>query len=357
MRIGALRLRRAALAAAGIAAGALAGCQTPGTQYMHTGVARGDMVPASPALARVSAGQQFAKCSSSGMTTTTVVPDPTMTANASSSVVPMQAVIAGPGISGSGGMVYPVNYAPVPSQSMTSGQIVMQQPVMMPAPQQPMVQMQPQTMPVPQAMPTPTGQQTLLLVNGPNGPQYIIAEVIGQVQTQPATVMTAPTAYVPATPPQAMTMPASAPAPAHSPTPDVVAPPAPAFATAPVTPPTPAPAPAAPPVVAPAAVTPTSAPPTFNPPPPAAVPMPAIPPLPPSSETSLKAPAPLPSTLNSTASAGPVLPAPDPAMPTLASYPVPPVKNSGPGPKLPQPTGGATDDDIPAAPVFVPAPR
>jgi len=355
MRIGALRLRRAALAAAGIAAGALAGCQTPGTQYMHAGVARGDMVPASPALARVSAGQQLAKCGSScvtpGQVTTMVIQDPAMTATATTSTVPMQTMIAGPGIAGSGGMVYPVNYAPVPSQSMTSSQMVMQQPMMMPAPQQPTMQMQQQ------AMSVPSGQQTLLLVNGPNGPQYMIAEVIGQVQTQPAPVMTAPATYAPTVPPQAMTMPASAPVPAHSPTPDIVAPPTPAFATAPVMPPTPAPAPAAPPVVAPPAVTPASAAPTFNPPPPAAIPMPAIPPLPPPSETSLKAPAPLPSTLNSTASSGPVLPAPDPAMPTLASYPVPPVKNAGPGPKLPQPTGGATDDDIPAAPVFVPAPK
>jgi len=48
MRIGALRLRRAALAAAGIAAGTLAGCQSSGSQYAYHGVARGDMAPTRP---------------------------------------------------------------------------------------------------------------------------------------------------------------------------------------------------------------------------------------------------------------------------------------------------------------------
>jgi len=40
-------------------------------------------------------------------------------------------------------------------------------------------------MPTVAAPQSPAGQQTLLLVNGPNGPQYMIAEVIGQGLNMP----------------------------------------------------------------------------------------------------------------------------------------------------------------------------
>src|SRR5262245_54726250 len=210
MRIGALRLRRAALAAwGGAAAAALAGCQTPGSQFVSTGVARGDAIPASPAFARVAAGQQMARGGMSGRTTAPVASESVMMTQPMPVIVPQSAAASSP-IMGSGGMIYPLNYAPPAAPAMMPPTMTVPTAPMMTVTQQPMIMpAQQQMMPTAAAPASPVGQQTLLLVNGPNGPQYVVAEVIGQVQTQPtAPVMTMPMAHVPVAPPAPPTLPA-----------------------------------------------------------------------------------------------------------------------------------------------------
>ena len=234
-------------------------------------------------------------------------------------------------VAGSGGIVYPLNYAPPAGPAMLPPTMTVSTPPMMT--QQPMMMSIQYPMMPATHHPAPTGQQSLLLINGPNGPQYLIAEVIGQVQSQPAApVMTAPVSYAPVIQSPTVMMPA--------PQPEALAPPTP-------TPVSPVVAPASPPAPAPAAA------PTLIAPPPAPVPMPAMPPIPGPVDMSMKTPGSLPAEVNMKAPGGPVLPAVDVSGP---SYPVPPVANAAYGPKLP-PASGASDDEIPAAPVFVPAPR
>src|SRR5262245_46246567 len=60
MRIRALKLKRVVFATGALAAGLLAGCQVPGSQFAHPGVARGDMGAGSPAFAQLQTGQPMA---------------------------------------------------------------------------------------------------------------------------------------------------------------------------------------------------------------------------------------------------------------------------------------------------------
>ena len=314
MGIGALRLRRAALAAVGVAAGALAGCKSDcGSQYACHGVARGDMAPTSatsptsPAFARVAAGQQMARTTVPGR----MIGDETVVMTQSTPVfTPQTSTASSTPITGSGGMVYPLNYAPAagpamlpPTMTVPAPQMMTHQTMMMPMQQQMMH---------PGHHPGSTGQQSLLLINGPHGPQYLIAEVLGQVQMQPtAPVMTAPVSYAPAAAAPTIVMPAPQPEASTPPPAANVAP-----ASAPVSPP------ASPPAAAPSLVA----------PPPASVPMPAMPPIPGPVDTSMKTPGSLPTEVSSKAPSGPVLPAADVSAP---SYPVPPVASTVSGPKLP----------------------
>jgi hypothetical protein len=330
--------RRAVLAAAGLlAAGALTGCKAGGMPFAYAGVARGDVgcVPASPALAHAAAGQHMDLKFVPGAPTTILPSCPgvpggdgmTMTASPGAPMASAP-LPPGPPVVGSGGLVYPVGSAP------TTGQVT---PASAPGPSLPSPGMSTVAAPAPAVMPfqsVPTmvaqsgaslptynpsavGQQMILLVNGPNGPQYVIAEVMGSA---PAPVPAMPMPVTPA----ASTMPA---APTAMNTPMTPA----TFATAPE----PLPAP------------------TFTAPPPAAIPMPALPPAP--------APAVVPVDMGAKAPdakppAGPVLPASGTSAPSLGSFPPPPAPGQFRAAKLPAATG-VTDDDIPAAPAFVPAPK
>jgi hypothetical protein len=329
MRIGMLTVRRRSLLA-GAAAGLLCGCQSAGTQFATPGVARGDMaigssgqVVTSPAFAQIAAGQHIAARS----------PMPACGQPMVLSSVPAytgQPVIVGPPVMGSGGLVYPVAY--VPASQLPAGTPTVTPSAMAAVPQampaNTMVQSQPvmlSSVPVLPAAGT-TGQPVVTVVNGPNGPQYVITtEVMG-----------------------------SAP-PAPSPTPVVTVPVAPA----------PVPAAPVPEVTTPAPIVePSGDPPTLTAPPPASVPLPPIPPAPtplpaagPSEPATPKTPAPLPPTVSSKPPNGPVLPTAHAAPPSLGSFPpVPATSPPAAAPKLPPPTG-VTDDEIPAAPVFIPAPR
>jgi hypothetical protein len=333
MRIGMLTVRRRSLLA-GAAAGLLCGCQSTGTQFATPGVARGDMmlgspgqVVTSPAFAQIAAGQQIAAR----------MPTPAAGQPMMMSAVPTytgQPVIVGPPVMGSGGLVYPVAYVPASQlpagtptmmtsssmaavpQAMPANTVVQSQPVML------------SSVPVMPAAGT-TGQPVITVVNGPNGPQYVITtEVMGSAPPAPPAA-SAPVVTVPA-----------APAP-------VPAPPAPEVST---------PAPI---------VEPSGDAPTFTAPPPASVPMPPIPPAPtplPAGSSAgepaaPKTPASLPPTVGVKPPNGPVLPAAHAAPPSLGSFPpVPTTTPPATAPKLPPPTGVA-DEEIPAAPVFIPAPR
>src|SRR4051812_40727878 len=62
IHMGKRQLRRLLAAAGVLTAGALSGCQTPGGQYAHAGVSRGDLMgtaPLSPAFAQVNAGRHL----------------------------------------------------------------------------------------------------------------------------------------------------------------------------------------------------------------------------------------------------------------------------------------------------------
>jgi hypothetical protein len=305
--------RRAALAAAGLlAAGALSGCQSGSAPYAYSGVARGDvgLVPTSPAFAQVAAGQRFpADLKYVPGAPTTVIPSPR------SVPADCQPVV------GSGGVVYSASRSPgAGSGSMPGAATAPGSPGLMAASSTVALP----TVPTVASVPAPAGawtggQQTILLVNGPNGPQYVIAEVLGSAPApMPNTSVAPATTAVTNGPPAAS------------------APPTPLPTVASVAPIDRAPAP------------------TFNPPPPPAIPMP--PPLPTPApavvpvEISRKTPDPLPPAIKSP---------PDPVLPVSAeSGPSP--DSSPPGTfrpaKLPKATA-VTDDDIPPAPAFLPVPK
>jgi hypothetical protein len=285
--------RRAVLTAAGLlAAGALTGCQT-GPPYAYTGVARGDVgaCPVSPAFARVAAGQKLpadvkyipgAPIVVIPSGPVTPAPDAHSITTATGTPLISAPMPSGQPLVGSGGVVYPAGGAPqLQAVPPMSGQAV-----------------------VPLALYTPSsvGQQTILLVNGPNGPQYVIAEVMGSAPAPVPTGMPV--------------MPASTamPAPAVAPTIAVVPDQAPA--------------------------------PTLNPPPPAAIPLPPMPaPAVVPVAMGVKAPEPA---AGVKAPTGPILPASGVSGPNLDSPPAPFRAAKSP------PAPGIEDEPIPPAPAFVP---
>jgi hypothetical protein len=350
------------LAAAGLlAAGALTGCQS-GAPYAHTGVARGDMgyVATSPAFAQVAAGHRLAADPKGAVTLLASSP---MSSGQHELVAPgthlAMTQMTGQPVVGSGGVVFPIGYVHAAGQVMMPGSTTPGTSMSMPASSSTMTMASPQPMmmsshPMPAIPPAAgaTGQQMLLLVQGPNGPQYLIAEVLGQPM---------------------MAMPAPATAPMVMPAPGIVpaaAPPAPSSPATPTTGTTPfaAAAPLPAPVVAPPAATPvlpelpptTPAPdtapaPTFNPPPPTAIPLPPLPP-PPAPDAGVKAPDPLPPGVSGKPPAGPVLPVKHAPEPSLGTFPTPPTPSPTPSAKLP-PATGAVEGDIPEAPIFLPVGR
>jgi hypothetical protein len=331
MRIRPLKLKRRAILAAGaLAVGVLGGCQMPGQQFAQPGVARGDTGAVSPAFAQVNAGQRMAQQTAmagqmsmpmnSGMT----MMQPSMTA------MQPQMMASGQQMMGSGGMVHPVAYSASGPIMMQPGSVTTPMPVMYP--QQGMVSpVTPMQTGTVQSMPVSGGQPTYVLVNGPNGPQYMLVEMMPQ--NIPAS---APTPTV-ATPVMMPSSPATLPvgAPVHAvpagtiPAPEPAPPAPPTFAA----PPAPVSAPAAP---APAAVKPASSV---------------------SMDPAPRVPDPLPTSVSSKPPAGPSLPAAEAPAPSLGSFPAPPAPMASSAPKLPPASNGFADDDIPPAPVFLPAAR
>ena len=353
-------LRRRGLAAAGVlAAGVLSGCHSP-DQFLHAGVARGDLVGSSPAMPAVRPPVDRSLAAGPGAGGMMVVAgDPAQPMN-TVAMPATQVADSGP-VMNAGEVVSPmapapVQMAPVPPATVQAGATLpaMTMPVqtaaMPPMPvqaitvqatglsstmQQAAIPGTPvtTTMALPTAPARGTGTPILMLIQGPNGPQYVITEVLSVVPLPSPTATPAPT-------PAPMSMPAPAPITMST-----------QFRPAPVMPaaaamPEPGPAPAVTPVALPSAEPPTAvrpAPdpmPTLTAPPPASVPMPDLPPSP----IGMKTPDPLPRTVSLKPPTGPALP------PSGTDGPA--VTQAG-GPKLP-PTTGAIDDDIPAAPVFLP---
>jgi hypothetical protein len=391
MQIRAKRLRRAAMAAGAVAAAGLAGCQSAGTHFAQGGVARGETYANSSAVAQKQSSQQMmiAPGTASGQTM--------MTAGQPGMMIPGQPLpanqtmmMSGPPMVGSGGTVYPVNYTPAAGPQMMQVMPTNFTPPTMPGPA--MMQTQQQVTATLPVTPGAIGQPTIMLVNGPNGPQYVITEMVSQspaptgAQMIPAPTMAASTTFTPAMPAPVMpaptmpTMPAPAmPAPimpaATTPAPVVSAPsalpapitpvmtptafsdvapaPLPTPTPTPIASPSPAPTPMPPPIVPAPAPAPA---PTFTPPAPINVPTPPMPALPPSNEVSFKAPGALPPTVNFKSPTGPVLQSSDTTGPSLSSLPAPALGPIVPA-KLPPATGTAPDDEISSAPVFVPVAR
>jgi hypothetical protein len=345
-------LRRRGLAAAGVlAAGVFTGCQSP-NQFIHTGVARGDLAGSSPAFSaapRMPAERILsATPGAGGMMVVSADPAQPMTVT---SVPANQVVDSAPLMTNSGDVVSqpgsptPAAATPVtpaPAMTVQAGATL------------PPMSMAAQTMAVPpmpvqaitvhatgmtatmqqaaipgtpvtttMAMPaTPihgTGTPILMLIQGPNGPQYVITEVLSVV---PLPAPTATPAPIPA-PMPAPVSPVTMSAPVRP------SPVMPASATMPEPGPAPAVMPVALPPVEPGSPV-KAAPdpmPTLTAPPPAMIPPPSLPP-----------------TVSMKPSTGPALP----SMEASGAA----VTQAG-GPKLP-PAAGAMDDDIPAAPVFLP---
>lgn len=356
-------LRGRGLAAAGVlAAGVVSGCQSH-VHFLHPGVARGERMgtrPTTEAVTGTAVGRPApVNPATSGMAVSGEFVHPVMNA----------AMPTGPGTEGApadaGATVTPAGFTPgtamsvqtasvppMPVQSMTV------QPASAVPPYMPATAIHgipvtmttgTPTMPAPGTPSTPT----LMLIQGPNGPQYVITEVYSVVplptpgapqppmMLMPAPMPTpAPAAPTPPPAPMAMAapsapapmvvapsapvIPASAPMPELAPAPPVapvaIPPAEPATPVTPAPPPTPAPIPDPVPPAAP----------TFSAPPPATIPPPS-----PTGGVGMKSPDPLPRTVSMKPAGG------DSAVTTAG------------GPKLP-PAGAAIDDDIPAAPVFLP---
>jgi hypothetical protein len=331
-----------ALAAAGLlAAGALTGCRNGATPFAYSGVARGDigMAPTSPAFAQVAAGQRLA-ADPKGHVTYMTSPMPAGSTEMMAPGTPLTMTqMTGQPIVGSGGVVYPVGYTHGGQMIMAAPTTGMQQVHTMPMTPTQTGPVMPTSAPQPTGMPTGAatfgpGGQMLLMIQGPNGPQYAIAEVLGPVTAAPQPMMPAPAPAAPtAVVPPPIVMPAAAPAMTSSGTPFAATTPPPAM-------------PVPEPVVAP----------TIEPPVPASVAAPILPPIPPApSDTGKKAPDPLPPGVNVKPPAGPVLPVVHAPEPMLGTFPAAPSKAPSRTSKLP-PATGAVEGDIPAAPIFVPAP-
>jgi hypothetical protein len=284
-------------------------------------------MPMSPAYAQINAGRNLPMTPASG--------GMMMSSTGSMAMMPSNQMIAsGQPIMGSGGMVYPVGYSPAGPMPMHSGTMPIPTTVVqsMPTPAAvPTMMSSSSAMPAGTVVPAPAaptgnGQQTLLLIQGPNGPQYVISEVISST----------PLSTTPGAP---ITVPA----------------PGTVITTAPVTTAPAEPMSTPPTVTIPAPEASVPAAPTFVAPPPVTVPMPSMNPTA-SPEISFKAPATLPQTVAGTKPTGPVLPATGTTGPSLGSFPAAPAMTPASGPRLPT-ASSVTDDDIPSAPVFLPGGR
>lgn len=295
------------LAAVGLAAGTLVGCQSTGQQFAQPGVARGDLKsPVSPAFAQIEAGRQMTN-GSGRMSPQMVMQQPMMASHhANQRGIPAL---------GSGGIVYPV-------ANVGNGQPHMQQQMMtmqgMPQQMMPMQQMQQPIIMTMQAspgmlMPAPAGQPIFMIVNGPNGPQYVQVDSVLPAPSSPVSMT------VPMAPGQVIGLPAPEPAPAQGRMPA------------------------------------TPAAPTFTAPPPAFVPTPTPAPAP--IEMSSKSPKNLATSVSAKSPTGLVLPANDTAGPTLGTFPAAPAVAPSAANVLPQPNAVSSDDFIPSAPVFLPPGR
>lgn len=345
--------RRAILTAGALAAGALAGCQTPGQQFSGPGVARGDTGGhRSPAFAQVEKGQ--------GLTQSVAVGG--MPMNMNNGMAMMQPgmsmsnyQMAGQPMMQPGNFVSPVGYSmpgTMPMQSMPMQTMPMQSMPMQTMQSMPMqtMQMMPGTMNTMPAVPMQTmpsmPQATYMLVNTPNGPQYVMvaqempAPTPGTT-TMPMVTTPAPAATVVPPPTGTPAAPANAPVlvPASNPAPTSPAAPTPAAAVIPAPEPTP-----------PAQ---TFAAPTFTAPPPVSLPPMTTPPTP---AEPAKKPEPLPRSINSKPPTGPSLPGTESTTSNLGAFPTAPATSAPLPVKLP-PAGTASDDFIPSAPVFVPSGR
>ncbi len=164
------------------------------------------------------------------------------------------------------------------------------------------------------------GQATIGIINGPNGPQYVILDGM----------------------PGTISMPASSPVIPVSPPPIVSTP----TLTAPQNVPAP---------IVEANYSPPTGQPTFSPPAPASVPIPAMPQLPGAVEPP-KLPEFAPAGALPKSPSGPTLPAASDNKAGLGAYPTPPMAAPNSAPMLPKlpPATGPVEDDIPAAPIFLP---
>ncbi len=298
------RSRRAMLAAVGLAAGTLVGCQSTGQQFAQPGVARGDLKsPVSPAFAQIEAGRQMTN-GSGRMSPQMVMQQPMMASHhANQRGIPAL---------GSGGIVYPVgNGQPHMQQQMMTMQGMPQQMMPMQQMQQPII-MTMQASPG-MLMPAPAGQPIFMIVNGPNGPQYVQVDSVLPAPSSPVSMT------VPMAPGQVIGLPAPEPAPAQGRMPA------------------------------------TPAAPTFTAPPPAFVPTPTPAPAP--IEMSSKSPKNLATSVSAKPPTGLVLPANDTAGPTLGTFPAAPAVAPSAANVLPQPNAVSSDDFIPSAPVFLPPGR
>ena len=308
-----------------LAAGLLSGCQGAGTQLVGTWGGRGDStaapatMPASPAFAQAAAGQGLPAGSQVMMANRPGQPG----------MMPVgQPIMTQQGFVGPGTLGYPVGYAPAAGMPQQMMMVPQPQPMMMSAP--PMMAGPVMSSPTPTlswGTPTPGATPTVSIVQGPNGPQYVITEVFNSPPVgQPAfTVVPTPT-------PAQVPIPAPIPLPVQMPVPVV-------YSTPPGNP-------------------------TFNPPPPETIALPTPPAMPapsPAPPAPILAPEVLPPTVSSAKppTSGAVLPASSVTGPSLGAFPaVPMATPPTAGPKLPAPSKTATDDDfIPPAPVFVPVGR
>lgn len=313
---------RTILAGAGLCLASMTGCQSAGTQFAgpwnatHPSEqpnAMVGMMPSSPAFSRVQAGQNLPMMQSGMMQPQMMAGQGFQPGMMQPQMMTQQPMMGQP-IMGSGGMVYPVNYQPGQQPMMSQPQQMMPQQGMtyipQPQPSNPAI-IYPPSNPVVQGAPNlPAPQPGVTVTQGPNGPITVTTEIIDQppTGTNPGS---------PVTLPPTMVTPAGLPAGGQP-------------ATLP--------------------------PPTFNAPAPYTVPLPEAPNLAPVGRT----PELLPTGVSKTPT-GPTLPGLNPPA-GLGNYPAVPVGHqviAPPPTKLPSPTGPAApavpEDDIPAAPIFVPS--
>ena len=316
---------RTILAGAGLCLASLTGCQNAGTQFANPWASRpmeqpnamAAMMPTSPAFSRVQAGQNLPVMQSGMMPQQQMMVGqgyPQQGMMPQQQMMAQQPMMPQP-VMGSGGMVYPVGYQPgqPPMMGQPQQQQMMPQQGMTYIPQPGPATVYTPNAPVTQAPPImPAPQPGVSVTQGPNGPITVTTEVFEQPPPTTGGNSPASVSYPPS------------------------------MVNTPVGQPTAQPgSPSAP---------------TFIAPPPYTVPFPDAPNLPPVGKT----PELLPNTVGK-APTGPALPGMNtPA--GLGNYPAVPVGHQTivpPPAKLPTPTGPAApaspEDDIPAAPIFVPS--